>query len=119
MGPVRRTMQLLLLGSLTGGSCGRSEDETVAIQQLLEQESATWRTGDVAGRAACWYVAPNSRILVSTADGQFLNVPPARMLAPSPALGQGGSSVNTNYRMQIAGPAAWVSHDEESTARNG
>ena len=121
MSTLRMKFPLLLLGGLTIGSCSRpvAVDETAAIKHLLEQESATWRAGDVAGHAACWHVAPYSRILVSTADGQFLDVPPARMLAPSPSMGQGGTAVNTNYHINITGPTAWVSHDEESTARNG
>ena len=80
---------------------------------------ATWRAGDVAGHAACWHLQPYSRVLISTADGKFLDVPPALLIAPSAAMGQGGTSVNTNYQMRIAGHSAWVSHEEESTARNG
>jgi hypothetical protein len=117
----RLKLPLLLLASLTIGSCSRpaAVDDTAAIKHVLEQESATWRAGDVAGHAACWHVAPYSRVLVSTADGHFIDVPPAQMLAPSPSMGQGGTSVNTNYHISITGPTAWVSHDEESTARNG
>ncbi|GAB3856016.1 hypothetical protein GCM10028822_27760 [Hymenobacter terrigena] len=121
MGTHRMKWPLLLLSSLTVGSCSRpvAADETAAIKHLLERESATWRAGDVAAHAACWHVTPYSRILVSTADGKFLDVPPAQMLAPSPSMGQGGTSVNTNYHINITGSTAWVSHDEESTARNG
>lgn len=94
-------------------------DNAVAIRQLLEKESATWRAGDVLGHAACWHIQPYSRILVSTADGKALDLPPALMVEPSPAMGQGGAAVNTNYKMHVAGNAAWVSHDEESTAKDG
>ncbi|MNF11133.1 hypothetical protein D3C80_2122770 [compost metagenome] len=34
-------------------------------------------------------------------------------------MGNGGFSVNTNYKMSINGNTAWVSHDEESTANDG
>ena len=34
-------------------------------------------------------------------------------------MGNGGSSVNTNYKMSINGDNAWVSHDEESTGKDG
>ena len=110
---------LLLLGGLGLSACQKPADETAAIKQVLEKESATWRAGDVAGHAACWHLQPDSRILISTADGQVLDVPPARMVAPSAAMGQGGKAVLSNYRMHVAGSAAWVSHDEESTAKNG
>jgi hypothetical protein len=94
-------------------------DDTAAIKQLLEKESATWRAGDAPGHAACWHIQPYSRVLVSTADGKALDIPPALMVAPSPSMGQGGAAVNTNYKMHVAGNTAWVSHDEESTAKNG
>lgn len=110
---------LPLLISLALSSCGQPLDDTAAIRHLLERESATWRAGDVAGHAACWHIQPYSRILVSTADGQALDIPPAAMLAPSPGMGQGGAAVNTNYKMHVAGNTAWVSHDEESTAKDG
>lgn len=111
---------LILILGLAATGCGKSAvDETAAIKHLLEQESATWRAGDVAGHADCWHLQPYSRVLISTADGKFLNVPPALMVAPSTSMGQGGTSVNTNYRMHINGPTAWMSHEEESTAKDG
>lgn len=109
----------MLLGGLVLGGCSQPVDETAAIKQLLEKESATWRAGDAPGHAACWHIQPYSRILVSTADGKALDVPPALMVAPSPGMGQGGAAVNTNYKMHVAGNTAWVSHNEESTAKDG
>jgi hypothetical protein len=109
----------VLLGSLALGSCSQPTDDTAAIKHLLEKESATWRAGDAPGHAACWHIQPYSRILVSTTDGKALDIPPALMLAASPAMGQGGAAVNSNYKMHVAGTTAWVSHDEESTAKNG
>ncbi|MDO7884203.1 nuclear transport factor 2 family protein [Hymenobacter cheonanensis] len=109
----------ILLATLALGSCSQPMDDTAAIKQVLEKESATWRAGDVAGHAACWHIQPYSRILVSTGDGQALDIPPAAMLAASPSMGQGGAAVNTNYKMHVAGTTAWVSHDEESTAKDG
>lgn len=82
-------LPLLLLGSLSFGICQQPVDETAAIKQVLEKEAATWRAGDVAGHAACWHIQHYSRILISTSDGQVLDVPPARMVAPSAAMGQG------------------------------
>lgn len=109
----------MLLGCLVLGSCSQPVDETAAIEHLLEKESATWRAGDAPGHAACWHIQPYSRILVSTADGNVLDIPPALMVTPSPSMGQGGAAVNTNYKLHVAGITAWVSHDEESTARDG
>jgi len=108
----------LLASSLLAG-CSQPIDDTAAIKQVLEKESATWRAGDVAGHAACWHLQPYSRVLVSTGDGQALDIPPAAMVASSPSMGQGGAAVNTNYKMHVAGTTAWVSHDEESTAKDG
>jgi len=49
-----------------------------------------------------------------------LDVPPQFMLAPPPnTMGKGGSAVQAHYRFSIRGDAAWVSHDEVSTARDG
>ncbi len=109
----------MLLGGLVVGSCNQPMDDAAAIKQVLAKESATWRAGDVPGHAACWHIQPYSRILVSTADGKALDIPPALMVASSPAMGQGGAAVTTNYKMHVAGNTAWVSHDEESTAKDG
>lgn len=109
----------MLLGSLALGGCSQPLDDAAAIKQVLEKESATWRAGDAPGHAACWHIQPYSRVLVSTADGKALDIPPALMVTPSPSMGQGGAAVNTNYKMHVAGNTAWVSHDEESTAKDG
>lgn len=109
----------ILLSGLALGGCSQPLDDTAAIKRLLEKESATWRAGDAPGHAACWHIQPYSRVLVSTADGKALDIPPALMVAPSPSMGQGGVAVNSNYKMHVAGNTAWVSHDEESTAKDG
>lgn len=101
-------------------TCGQASNEEKAIQQLLEKESATWRSGDVKAHAACWEIKPYSRILVSTTDGRTFDVPPASIINPDvKSMDLGGTSVNTNYKMSISGDYAWVSHDEESTSKNG
>jgi hypothetical protein len=94
-------------------------DDSTAIQQLLEKESATWRSGDFAAHSDCWHIQPYSRILVSTTAGETFDVPPARMKDPDAPMGDGGTSVNSNYKMSIQGDHAWVSHDEISTSRDG
>ncbi|TRX03470.1 endo-arabinase [Flavobacterium gawalongense] len=95
-------------------------DESESIKRLLEKESATWRAADSKGHTECWYIQPYSRILVSTAEGVTIDVPPTAMIDTNPsAMGNGGFSVNTNYKMSIHENNAWVSHDEESTAKDG
>jgi len=98
----------------------QTSNDTTAIKQLLEKESAAWRAGDVQAHANCWYIQPYSKILVSTPDGKTYDIPPSFMIHPkADAMGKGGSSVNTNYLMSIHGNDAWVSHDEVSTAKDG
>jgi len=98
----------------------QTANDTTAIKQLLEKESAAWRAGDIQAHASCWHIQPYSKILVSTPAGKTYDIPPALMIQPkADAMGKGGSSVNTNYLMSIHGDDAWVSHDEVSTAKDG
>lgn len=99
-------------------SCSSKIDEEKAITDLLEKESATWRSGDSEGHASCWKIQPYSKVLVSTADGIALDIPPTAMIAPIKNSG-GGSSKNTNYKIKIDNNIAYVSHDEESTNSKG
>ncbi len=100
--------------------CFCQVNDSIAIIQLLEKESKTWRSGDVAGHASCWVIKPYSRILVSTLEGNVIDVPPSIMITPpSNMIGGGGSSINTNYKMKVSGNYAWVSHDEVSTTIDG
>jgi hypothetical protein len=101
-------------------SLGYGQTDEQLIISLLEKESATWRSGDVAAHADCWSIQPYSRIFVSTGDGNSIDVPPAMMInPPENMMGQGGTSKNSNYKMNINGNHAWVSHDEESTNTEG
>jgi len=112
---------LLFLFTLLTATHGYAQqaDET-AIKQLLEKESATWRSGDIKGHADCWAIKPYSRIVVSTIDGNMIDVDPNLMINPPPGMmGKGGTSVNSNYKISINGNSAWVSHNEESTAPDG
>src|SRR6476469_9621415 len=100
--------------------CVQNTDESPAIKKLLEKESATWRSGDIQGHADCWHIQPYSRILVSRGDGSVLDVPPDVMIHPAANMvGQGGTSINSNYKMNVTGNNAWVSHYEESTSKDG
>lgn len=101
-------------------SYSQNSDEANVIKKLLEKESATWRAADSKGHSDCWYIQPYSRILISTPEGVTLDIPPSAMINTNPnAMGNGGFSVNTNYKISINGNSAWVSHDEESTAKDG
>jgi hypothetical protein len=94
--------------------------DTTEIRLLLEKESATWRSGDVKAHADCWQIRPYSRISMYAIDGTVTDVPPSLMLnPPAGMIGQGGYSVNTNYRMTINKKNAWVSHNEVSFSPDG
>lgn len=113
---------LIALFFLTYSFCTHAQAtaDSVAIIRLLEKESATWRSGDVAAHADCWHIEPYSIILVSASDGKVLDVPPEFMIhPPAGTMGKGGSSVNSDYKMSINGNTAWVSHKEKSTAADG
>ena len=112
------TLCLLIAISLAGYS--QKTDEAESIKKLLEKESATWRAQDSKGHTECWHIQPYSRILVSTPEGKTFDVPPTAMIDTKPeAMGNGGFAVQTNYKMSINGNTAWVSHDEESTSKEG
>ncbi len=95
-------------------------NDTTAIKNLLEKESATWRSGDVKAHADCWHIQPYSRILVSSADGNCYDVAPQTIInPPAGMMGNGGFAVLSNYKFSIHKNNAWVSHDEVSTASDG
>jgi len=111
---------LFLLTLLTATHGYAQQADETAIKQLLEKESATWRAGDIKGHADCWAIKPYSRIVVSTIDGNMIDVDPNLMINPPPGMmGKGGTSINSNYKMSINGNNAWVSHNEESIAPDG
>ena len=113
-------LSFFLLFSFTLLAYSQKNNEAAKIISLLEKESATWRAGDGKGHADCWYIQPYSRILISTGNGTTIDVPPAAMKNTDPAaMGNGGSSINTNYKMSIQKNSAWVSHNEVSTAKDG
>lgn len=113
-------ISICLLISLFAMESKAQNSEQENIKKLLEKESATYRSGDSKAHASCWHIQPYSRILVSTTDGNTYDVPPAEMVKISEdATPRGGSSKNSDYKMSINGNTAWVSHNEESTAKDG
>ena len=111
-------LALCLVPGLIFLSCNSKTEESQAIKNLLEKESATWRSGDSKAHAACWQIQPYSKILISTVDGKVLDIPATEMIKPI-AYSSGGTSMNTNYKMGIYSDNAWVSHDEVSIAKDG
>ena len=98
----------------------QSIPDTTAIKQLLEKESTTFRSGDIKGHADCWKIQPYSRIVISTADGKMIDVPPAIMInPPANMMGGGGTFSNSDYKIAVIGNSAWVSHEEESISKDG
>lgn len=117
---MKGVFSVLFFVCLAPAAFGQKTSEERSIVRVLEQESATWRSGDVKAHAALWRVQPYSRILVSTPEGKTYDVPPAAILNPDPKdMDLGGRSVNSNYHIKIYGNYAWVSHDEESTSKEG
>ena len=90
------------------------------IKKVLEKESATWRSGDIKAHASCWEKKPYSKIVVSTGDGNFIDIPIDMIINPNPQmLGKGGIAINSNYNFNIKQDIAIVSHNEESIAADG
>ena len=118
MGTMRAIIPIMIfLACACKSSITNDENE---ITSLLEKESATWRSGDMAAHANCWHIQPYSRILVSTTDGHAYDVPPQNIInPPRNQMDIGASSSNSNYKFSIHGDYAWVSHDEISISAHG
>jgi hypothetical protein len=117
---MRKFLTLVFFTSLIMNAFAQQNDEEKAIIQVLEKESRTWRSGDIKGHAECWVIRPYGKILISTGDGNVLDIPVEMIVNPTPSMvGQGGTSKNTDYKMSIHGNSAWVSHEEESISAEG
>jgi hypothetical protein len=111
---------LLLCCSLISIYAFAQTNDTIAIRQVLEKESASWRSGDVKAHADCWHIRPYSKILVSTPAGKCFDIAPESIVHPAAdMIGKGGTFQNSNYQFSIHGENAWVSHDEKSTSKDG
>lgn len=101
-------------------AAARHNKDTLAIKKLLEKEAATWRSGNVKAHAACWFIQPYSRILVSTTEGNCYDVLPENVVNPAPGtMGKGGYALQYNFKFSLHKNNAWVSHDEVSFAADG
>ena len=71
--------------------------------------------------ADCWKIQPYTRVVLSTADGKMIDVPPAimRKTRRQNMVGSGGTFSVSNVKISVMGNSAWVSHDEESVSKDG
>ncbi len=114
------SLLFLFIACISTTSYSQNTNDSTAIIRLLEKESATWRSGDIKAHADCWAIQPYSRFLLSTGDGNVIDIDPMVMInPPNGTMGKGGSSINSDYKMSINGSNAWVSHNEESTSAEG
>jgi TolB protein len=110
---------LFLCGSMLSISA-YSQQDSLAIIKVLEKEGLTWRVGDKKAHGELWKEQPYSRILVSTADGQTIDVPTETIInPPSSMIGKGGFAFHSNHKMRIDNNIAWVAHDEVSVDTDG
>ncbi len=117
---MKTTLFTILALFITLSVHSQSIPDTTAIKHVLEKESSTFRSGDVKGHADCWKIQPYSRIVISTADGKMIDVPPSIMANPqAKSIGTGGTFTNSNYKISVMGNSAWVSHNEESVSKDG
>jgi hypothetical protein len=115
---MKSLIKVLIISLLAINSFAQSADEK-AIKEVIERETATWRAGDAKGHADCWEVRPYSRVFVSLLDGTHIDVKPETMKQSSEAMGGGGSSLNSNYKIAVNGNSAWANFDEETTNKDG
>jgi hypothetical protein len=115
----RITLTLLTIFFCQAAFCQNNSEE-IAIKQLLEKESYTWRQSDLAAHASCWAIRPYIKIVISTTEGKSFEVPIEYIVNPPvDKMGDGGTSSNSNYVFSIHGDQAWVYHDEVSISKDG
>lgn len=107
---------ILLFGALaTTAMYSQQNKDSLDIIELLEKEGLTWRLGDKERHSECWKATPNGIMVMSTADGNVINIPVEMVIDPSPnMIGNGGFAFHFNHKMNIGENKAWVGHDEVS-----
>nr|WP_319509996.1 hypothetical protein [uncultured Draconibacterium sp.] len=117
---MRKYFLIIVLSIFVGNVFGQAINDSIAIIQLLEKESRTWRNGDTKGHAECWQIRPYNRIWVTPENRKLIDVPPSMIMNPAPGIsGKGGLAVLSDIKMNIYNGTAWVSHDEVSIATDG
>lgn len=96
----------------------QSADEA-AIKKVIEAETAAWNAGNLQAQMACWQIQPNSRALITLADGAHWDFSAEMMKKPEPITATGATTMNTNYLISMKGDMAWSSHNQVSTAKDG
>ncbi len=117
---MKNSFLIIVLSILVTNIYCQSGEDSLAIVQLLDKESKTWRMGDIKGHAECWQERPYNRIWVTTIDGNTIDVPPSMIINPSTSsTNTGGIAVLTNHKMNIYDGKAWVNHEEVSINTEG
>lgn len=115
-----RKIAFLLILLLILSNCDKPINEQTAIIELLNKEAATWRAADPVAHAACWAVRPYGKILISTAEGQVMELSSEQVVnAPKSVMGKGGKAVLSDFSFCIQDQSAWVSHTELSIDQAG
>lgn len=108
-----KPIQLLVLFVFSSKLLLAQPSDSVRILKLIEKEGLSWRNGDLQGFKDSWSVRPNGSIFISTTEGKFIEVDAEKMANPTQEMiGSGGLSIHTNYKFNISGASAWVSHDQ-------
>lgn len=95
-------------------------NDSIAITNLLEKESRTWRSGDLQAHTDCWQERDYNKFWVNRGDGITLDIPTSMVLKPSEEnFGKGGLAIISNVKMNIYNNQAWVNHDEISIDLQG
>ncbi len=98
----------------------QTASDTLEILDLLEKESRTWRSGDVAEHASCWQERFYNKVWINRGGGVLLDIPAEVIINPSSEMtGQGGQAYLSNFQFNIYGDQAWVNHDEVSVGVDG
>ena len=115
-----KTTKFLLLLLFSSKLLLAQPSDTTSILQLIEKEGLSWRNGDLQGFKNAWLVKPNGIVFISTQEGNFIEVDPAKMANPTQEMiGSGGLAVHTNFKFNISGASAWVSHDQVAINKLG
>jgi WD40 repeat protein len=98
----------------------QTANDTLEILELLEKESRTWRSGDIAEHASCWQERSYNKVWINRGGGELLDIPAEVIIHPSEEMtGQGGQAFLSNFQFNIYGNQAWVNHDEVSVEVDG
>jgi len=112
---MRNLLKFLPILFLSANLLAQELNDSIAILDLLERESRTWRSGDLEGHNACWQERPYNKIWINRGDGSTMDVPASMLLNPSADIfGKGGQAILSNIQLNIFEDRAWVNHDEVS-----